>query len=233
MRHSEPVKQETREGSIDGERYSHPSFGMVHVSHRQGDEHLFGSEVKTSSSVSISIEECEVNQSLGRNWYHGRRPIVEIQMTPVQYAEMISHPNASGVPCTIRYRNDIGHIEQGHIDTVTQYAINELNESLDELPTTLKDYQARAEELLKRSGTLKKDEKMELLRGMYRIVSILGNSLDFRRDSVLESIDKARMEAKAEISHHIQSAINKLGIDTLKNPEAIKLITDGRGDDDH
>ncbi|MFM9815939.1 hypothetical protein ACKI16_46630, partial [Streptomyces scabiei] len=80
-------------------------------------EQLFGSNTNSNSIISIKISNAEVRQDLGRNWYYDTNVITEINMTTIQYAEMISSPNTSGVPCTIKRTEKLGLIKYKPIDT--------------------------------------------------------------------------------------------------------------------
>ena len=95
----------------DEEVEAHPCYGMISV-HRQTGGHtkLFGSPLDSHpSTIAITIREAERHHNLSSDWFFARKPIIEIDLSPMQYAEMITTPNVgSGVPCTIRYRHTEG-----------------------------------------------------------------------------------------------------------------------------
>ena len=62
---------------------------------------LFGTEIKTNNPITLRINKAEEIRDLSRNWYHSLEQIVEIEMSPVQWAEFLTSGNTSGVPCTI------------------------------------------------------------------------------------------------------------------------------------
>lgn len=216
------IKKE--ESNRDGWKYSHPSFGRVRIGHCTGDVHLFGSEVRTHSFVSLTVSECEVTQDLGRNWYYSNTEIVEAWMTPVQYAEMIASPNTEGVPCTIRARCDKGHIVPKNIDTVTEFTRSEIERKANSIHKRVLTLSKQVSEILNQKGTVKKTDKEAVISLVNKIAQDIGSNFKFQEECVKESIERSVVEAKAEIDYHINHAVTRLGIDALKSPEAIKLI---------
>src|SRR5271157_2285441 len=83
----------------------HPSYGMVGINRSQSSgTYLFGSIQKHHSFITLTIKHAEVARHLANDWYHADSlPIVEIEMSHTQFAELITSPGiGDGVPCTIR-----------------------------------------------------------------------------------------------------------------------------------
>lgn len=213
----------------DGEvTYSHPSYGMIKVSHFSGGKgELFGSEIKSSGGVCFTISEAQVTQSLSTNWYFDKEVITEVEMTSVQYAELISKPNCQGQPCTIRHRSDMGRIVYKGIDTKVQYAESEVNDKLETLKSTVKSLTREHSAILNQKGALKKADKEAATKLVERIDQILNGGMDFYLKSVREALDYAKVEAKADIEASAAAMINRLGTEVLTNPEALKLLEIG------
>lgn len=222
------IKKTTKDESdpLGGSEYSHPSYGMISVSRATGGSgSLFGSEIKNSNFMQIEISEASVRQDLGRNWYHSTNSIVEVNMSPVQYAELITCPNTSGVPCTITRRHDTGSINYKPIDTVTQHVESVVEEKLSSLKGDCKDVFEKVTEILSQK-TIKKADKEEIESLVRRLVADINSNIPFYEESVKESIDKAKVEAKAEIECYVQHAINKAGIKAINDGGFKVLIGD-------
>ncbi len=210
--------------------YSHPSYGQIRVARTQGGgKELFGCETTTDSFISLEISEATNTQDLGRNWYFSTKSIVKVEMSSVQYAEMISNPNTEGVPCTIRYRQDLGYIEYKPHSTQIEYTKQKVKDELKGLSTNLKDKKLRAKEILSQTGSLKKADKEELLNIIQNIDSKMQSCIPFYVKSVEEHIERATMEAKVEAESFITHVQTKLGSTILSNPEAIKLLLEDKG----
>lgn len=92
---------------LDEKEIERDYMGMISWtrSHCSGALPMFGSDVKTDSPITIRISQASVCRKLNKNWYHAGREIVEIDMTPVQWAEFLTSGNTEGVPCTITHAN--------------------------------------------------------------------------------------------------------------------------------
>jgi hypothetical protein len=207
-----------------GDTHIHPCFGKISVNRITGRANLFATSIENSSFMSVTISECEVTQDLGRNWYMPKKEIVEAWLSPVQYAELISSPNTSGVPCTIRYRTDLGHITPRSIDTITQFAKSELEKSADSIRMKAAKIADEVNEILSKKGSLTKVDRGEIYGLVASLSTDVKSNFKFYEENVHKGIEKAAQEAKAEIDHHINHAITKLGVETLSSPEAMKLL---------
>jgi|TARA_R110000851_G_scaffold152772_1_gene294568 hypothetical protein len=217
---------------MGGFRYSHPCFGMISISHGQGNfgTRLFGSEVDSNRHSTITISECEVRQDLGRNWYHSKQEITEVILTPIQFSEFVSSPNQGGVPCTIRYRCDVGHIGIKNIDTVTTFAKTELDKTGERIKQSSKEISQRVKEILNKKGALNRSDKDAVIRLVAKLSQDISSNFEFHEKNVHESIYAMVSEAKSDIDSHITHAINKIGIDTLKSPEAMRFLLESKKD---
>ena len=221
----EDVKVRSKEYGSGGLIYSHPSYGMIRVSRFTGGKcEFFGSEITNNGGVSITIEEAEVTQSLGKNWYYGNKVVTQVDMSPVQYAEMISNPNTQGMPCTIKYRQDKGYIQYKGIDTQTEYIETEISEKVKKLEDDVDTLVKRQAAILSQKGTLKKADKEELLRIAQKLQGTLKSGLPFYLDSLKEAVEYTKVEAKADMESYAASMIHRTGLEVLKNPEKVEKL---------
>src|SRR5271157_2643135 len=86
----------------------HASYGMVGINRTSSSgTHLFGSIMNHHSFITLTIKHAAVRRMLSGDWYSAESlPIVEIEMSHSQFAELITSPGmGDGVPCTIRGLN--------------------------------------------------------------------------------------------------------------------------------
>ena len=213
----------------DSETHTHPCFGLVSIHRVTGDRQgLFGTELEMSNTIRLTIQEAQVTQDLAHHWYFGKNELIEIEMSPVQYAELISNPNTQGTPCTIRYRNDLGSIAYKSIDTLTQHIESRLDKKLGEYAQNAEDDLQKILDVLNKPKALNKSDRGEIYTLVNTMKSRLVSSVPFHVQSAFGSINKAKAEAKAEVDSFITHAITKAGVKALQDPEALKLLLEDR-----
>lgn len=222
------VSKDTTIPSEHGTKFEHPSFGSVSVSRVSCSrkQKVFGSDVGSNTLIKLEISQSDVVRKLSTDWHHSNKTIAEVYLTPVQYAEMISNPNTSGVPCTINYVRDVGRIEPRFLEDKTVHCENELDSLFNKIPEKVKQSRKRIDELLSKKGTLKKDEKEEISSLMRRIESDINSNLEFKQKRVFEQVQQAKSEAIMNIENHVNTVINKTGLKALQNPDIVNKLLD-------
>jgi len=228
MRHDEEVKRVIKDDPMrrGSSEYSHPCFGMIRVSRITGGSgKLFGTETDCNSRIRLSIGQATVTQDLSCNWYHQTDVITEVEMSPVQYAEMISNPNTSGVPCTITQTTEKGHIVYRGIDTMTEFAEQEVDRAFNQSKKMSAEAVKEITELLSQKS-IKKADKQAVINIASNLVQQINSNLPFYEKSVKENIERTKMEAKAEIESYVAHAITRAGIESINSGvDLVKLMT--------
>ena len=77
-------------------------YGMISV-HRTNSTgtHLVGSDIEHQQFITLKISTANYERNLKNDWFFPDRNLIEISMSLSQWAEFISSPNTSGVPCTL------------------------------------------------------------------------------------------------------------------------------------
>lgn len=172
----------------------HPSYGHVHfsrVSIGGGSKHrLFGSALDNHrSTIMLRISTAERVHRLGHDWTSsaGGKGIVEVELSQAQFAELITTMNVgTGVPCTIRYRADVGQIENPP-DKETE--VDRSRESLREsLVDTAKRVRERMEPIENILGKLSKKAREEVEMAMRLVVQEITSSAPFYLEQFRESV---------------------------------------------
>src|SRR5690348_14260776 len=94
-------------------RSEHPSYGVC-LAHRVsgGRDVLFGSNIRHSHTVRLTISRASKDWHLHEDWIHQEKELIEVEFSPVQWAELITNMNVCpGAPCTIRFIKGEGEVE--------------------------------------------------------------------------------------------------------------------------
>lgn len=201
---------------------THESYGMIGVSRRQCSpaQNLFGSSVKHQSTVAITIKHCEKHRDLSRDWYFAHGTIVQVEMSPVQFAEMITGLNVGdGVPCTLRYLPEESKLvapENPPHKSQRQVFDDEFQDQMNNVTSTVYGDVEEAKELLNKKGTITVKERKKISNIIERVVDQIRNTLPFIKTQFNRSMDKTTMEAKGEVEAFITNKVQSLGIEAIR-----------------
>lgn len=152
--------------------------------------------------------------NLSKNWYHPKGQIVEIEMSPIQWAEFLTSGNTSGVPCTIRY---IGG--QKMSEPKDTEIFNDYNEEVENHFDKFKDI----ENIVKDAIDSKKPMGMKDLSVLLNKIHLAMANVDFVKDSFKDDMNKIITKAKAEFNAYVENRIHEIGIETIKN-DSVKFL---------
>lgn len=190
-------------------------MGMVSWSRGFGSSRpMFGTEIRVSNPVTLSISHAEEKRNLSKNWYCRRGQIVEVEMSPVQWAEFLTSGNTEGVPCTIKYIGGQKMSEPDDSKMREQYD-KELNESFkafSEIEDTVKS-------AIDSGKSMGKKSLENLLWKIHRAVA----DSDFVRKSFKEDMDKIVTKAKAEFNAYIENRMYQIGADAISS-DSVKFL---------
>lgn len=203
---------------------THPSFGMVGLYRTSGSAKLFGSEIESSSYMTLRIVEASEEWHLSQKWHNGGKQIIEIKLTPAQYAELISTPNVGqGVPCTIDYRERDGVIPAAiDEDSLHDQIKADLQTDTKRIVALTKQLRAELTEVLAETN-LSKAKQERLTKIADRIVQDISSNMPFALDQYKEAADKVTSSAKAEIDSFLTHVTHQLGIKSLQDIAKLTL----------
>ena len=202
----------------DRKVFKHPSYGMIGISQISGNATLVGSAVKHQHFISLRIHEAERHHELCREWWFACKPIVEVNLSHAQLAEMLFSINhRDGVPCTLRYVDSDG----GGLREPPPYE-SPFKEATENLQTALHKMLERAEEFAREArsmiakGITSKKDKDKLVFLADCIISHVRNNVGFASKSVDEKMEKTIAHAKAEIETFVDLKFKLAGIEAYK-----------------
>ncbi len=206
------------------ERETDETWVMVGLSRIQCSHpvEIFGSTIRNSNTIELTIRRAERYRSHGRWNYLSKGRIIRVEMTPVQFAELITSANmGDGVPCSLRelegkqygykYGEDMG-------DTVK----TDMADTLVELKDRCNLAGHHINTILKRPGRVSAAEKDEMAENLHHILMGVNSNLPFVEKQFKKTMNEAVLEAKQEINAHMEMTVRNIGLDALANGERPK-----------
>jgi len=208
-------------GPIGGEEESHESYGLLQISKvtSSGARPLFGSSIKHSNTVRISIHTATKRRSdSSSEYYHDDKQLIEVEMSASQFAEAITTLNhGTGTPVTLQ--KIMGKtMEACPEENKRAQHSREFKERMEKLAQSIK---AKRDELVATvdKAKLSKKAKEEMIMKYNVLVQEIEKNIPFFETQFNRQMDKTVTEAKAEVESFITNAIQSTGLKALKDNE--------------
>ena len=180
-----------------------PYMGMIGATRWQSTgSNLFASPLKNHNGIRITIKTGRVCTDLGRDWYSGDKTIVEVDLSPAQWAELLTNMNVGdGVPCTIGYRESTGLVQPHSVPDpeIIPHDDNTAQEALGGVRHQFKEVLELAKSLSSKGKAGKKDLDNLVDKLGWAILATKSN-FDFADESIRKRIGKYVSAAKNEIA---------------------------------
>jgi len=187
-----------------------------------GSVPMFGSDIKTNTPVCISIYEAsESTLPEERCMDHAittkHPPIMQIEMTPVQWAEFLTSGCIDdGVPCTITRRD--GKRTSPVVPRSIEKDYNQLvSNKFVAFQAGLASIEKKIRDTLESGKTLGKNDMRDLLRELSTTRVNTVENLKFASHCFQEDMAKAVVKAKAEVNAYAETRLGATGIKCLTN----------------
>jgi hypothetical protein len=225
----------THDGSFSGSRdggtkFQHPCFAKVSFSRITGtfgNGRLFQNNVESHSAICLRITHASLTRDLSHDWVHGEAiPIIEVYLSPAQFADLLVNMNTDGAPGTI-----ISHKDG---DDVFHYAMPTNMES--QAATVKKEFDnfcdkielgPTAEETAQFKALIAKLPKknQEALEALYigRAERAKG-TVKYIRNQFEDTMENTVTQAKAEVDAFVSSLVQRTGITALKGHQPPTLL---------
>jgi hypothetical protein len=217
---NKPTEKKGQFGTIS----SHPSFAIASFSRTTGGKgNVFGSSIQHSHIIRLSIRRAErIRSELHYDTYHGREELIEVEMSPSQFAELITSLNCGeGTPVTLRYVGGERIEDCPEITDKKKEFSNEFKLKCKELGESLNSLVKKAEELKAKPSVTKADRE-EFLKIAASIKQEVSSNLPFTMDMFNEQTEKSIVEAKREIEAFINDKIASTGLEALKKEKLLQ-----------
>ncbi len=178
---------------------------------------LFGSNVKHHSYITLRINACELHRNGTHDSFFPQERIIEVALSPVQWAEFLTNMNTSGVPCTIQFQQGIGQLKYEPLR-------DRMNETFSHAQLKLGEHAKQyLNEMLKsiNDATLSIKKKEEMIGIAKRAFEYLDGNAKFYLEQFENEADKIVTEAKAAAEAHQQLVVDKLGWDAIEKSKLL------------
>lgn len=208
---------------MDREYKTHESYGMISVGKTSGgSDVLFGSSIPVNNKISIEISHADYERSLNTDRYFPSKKIIEVELSPVQFAEMISTGmNTTGVPCTIRY-SDGKYLDRPDFLNKRMEFENEFEQKMKKITDGFNKSINEIKDMLEQKKAPTKSDKESIINLLNHIEMEIRSNVPFMSSCFNEQMDKTVSECKGEVDAFIQNKIISYGLEALKD-EMLKL----------
>lgn len=206
------------------ERETHPSYAQIEVARvtHGADTPLYGSHTGHRQTVRLSISRSSVKRNLSTDWHHDEcMPLVEVEMSETQFASMITGIGIGGGSCATLLFADGKHVPRiKPIDTKRRQFKREMMQAIEK---DVSNHDALAEEI----AALKISDKARasLLGKIDKLKNSAKSSANFIADQFDEFVEHTIGAAKQDIDAHLQTQIQRTGLDALGLPERQLLLS--------
>lgn len=214
---------------FDGERHSHPAFGMISVAKgvpSHGGAVLFGSDLKHRSVITVTLSTAVLDRRLSRDWHQSDNDLVRFHMSEAQWATFVSSTGGAGVPITYGLR-PVDGAQLQHVPRIEK--VESVADTFDrEVREKCEAYMATATELVDRlkecasSGKVNKGTLNELARLASTLSVGLPNTMEFVQKQMREVMERNVNAGKIELEAHVNDLAMRRGFEALRE-EAPKL----------
>jgi hypothetical protein len=196
----------------------HESFGMVSF-HRQsgGGGQLFGSHLANHhETIVLEIKRGVRQHGLSHDWTHGRSQLIEVVLSPAQFAQLLTSMNfGDGVPCTIRrlLGKQMEPVPASHEPEQVKI-LKGVKRELGEMVASMAGRRAELSTILAKKSIVKKDRERlaALTHDIFRWFESNG-AFAFR--SFEESAERVVTAAKAQVDEFVLATFIKAGMEKL------------------
>lgn len=184
----------------------HPAWGMIgafRVSSTPGSV-LFDSDIRHSHTVRVRVATGSRKRDLHRDWLHPEREFLEIEMSEAQWASFVSSMNiGSGVPCTIRRREDAVLVPDMPFESRMQETMDEVRVAADEAVAKVAEAFA----------VYSAHKTVTNLRSLEYAIKNMPANVEYAAKSLTEHTENVVQKARADIEATAVAAAKRLGIE--------------------
>ena len=205
---------------LDKEAKTHPAYGHAVFSRVQGQIKLFASPLAYHNEfITLTISRSELRHDLSRDWRHPTKELIEVAFSPAQFAQLLTTLNVGeGAPCTIQHTAEEGRIERIQDDeqVETERIQEGFEADLQGLVAKVKQYQKDVEAILSKKS-IGKGDREEIRSALAMVLQSVQCNLPFVLEQFQRAAVKVETTAKAEVEAMITSAVERLGLESLKD----------------
>ncbi len=197
----------------------HPAYATIRITRTQGSNaRLFGSPIRSHQhTIRISVAAAERIHSLGHDRYyeHGGMPIMQVEMTAAQFAELITTVNSDSVPCTLRVRDRV-RVENPPDDVKVEADLvrEKFAADVKDALTKLRPAMTAVEDVLAKKSLTNAD-RVAARHGLEQFERLISDMAPFMLDQFEEATQRITTAAKIEVDAFMTSVIVAAGLKAI------------------
>lgn len=216
----------------DDYKESHPSYAVVGFSRLHtsmmdlGDcPLLFGASVPQNTTIVLRIKRAELHRSLASNSYYGKESLIEVEMTPHQFSELLTSMSVGdGVPCTIRRLGRERVPDPPQYDVVKRHE-GEFETAIRGLRDKVKQLNTEARARLDDPKPLTKADRAMIDKALRLVGEWLGDTLPFIEKQFRVAADKTVAEVRSEIDAALTHFIQQKGLSAIADDVSKRIAS--------
>lgn len=205
------------------------NIGIINVTRGYGSSsnRFVGSTVPSDTTITISIRNAEkFSDKFSKETFYGKENIVEVEMTPNQWAELITTINyGSGTPCTVTMIGNERIPQTYETESVFEYHNSKLQSDFEQKTTEFKTLFAEALDILDNKKTITKSDRDTIARAYRNVERFFGDSAPFMQKLFKEDLERHTVDAAIAFKHDMDAVIKSLAKAQLENIKTIESIT--------
>lgn len=210
---------------------THESYGVVQFSRVSGGGHrLFGSTTPATHFFTLVIRRGRRHLSAHDESFmydHRYQPIVEVQLSAAQFAELITTMNVGcGVPCTITDVMGVRMSPVPRAPAALEHMYEDFRNRTQDFVAKLEGSKAELASVLAKPN-LNKADKQQINDLMNKVLMEVKHNMPFVLQTFSEHAEKVVQRGKTEVESFIQLALTKAGIKAIEANGGTLRLTEG------
>ena len=194
---------------------THESWGLIQANRVSGrSDDLFATSIDHQHTVQIRISRASEHRSLNYNRYMDEEELIRVEMSPMQWAELITSMNCgTGAPCTLR-RFEGKQIKGERHQTETVRIQDEFAQEAKDIGAKMEGVMSEIRNTLESAKVSKKVR--DHINGMlYQFSRQYHDHMPFIQTMFAEACEGTVTEAKAAVDAFVTHAIVSVGLEHL------------------
>lgn len=203
-------------------RHKHPSYGMISIARvNSNGTILFGSRIKHNDFIKLEICSAERERNEYSEHFFPKKTLVSVFLSSAQFSHMLTKSNTPGVPCTIEYTREDGHIDR---EKFLKSLRVELEEDTNEAFEKLKKRSHKLADIIQNEfkGPINKTKREEIKDLVIQIENDINSNLEFLLTQQIEKLEEVGAEIVSEAEARISSLVHEAGVKSLQNQKLIR-----------
>lgn len=196
-----------------GDYYKHSTYGIMYIGRGSGQARpLFGSSILHSERITISISRAELLRGLNRDHIFEAEHILEVEMSPTQFADAITSLNVGGgTPVAIRLITKQKDERLGFVDPPFQSKVKQFNQ---EFTDKIKDLSKEFDTVINLAEQTKAQKR--LIKELKMLKMFFENNIPFINKQFTKQMEHTVKEAKGEVEAFVTHTVQTYGLDAIK-----------------